>query len=252
MQSFIRQDAVLQRFTQFFRGESSGRLFVFYQPPAVEGEVSWSCSARLNNWSENILQQGWSEGAGPKELSISDGNHGLMVHKCCYFVRNLQPGAPLDLTKSGDADLLFGELGDSVLGTIEAILSQSYRPMLDTYDNWGKVDDEQKKDFIDEIGSFINNINEALLSFASGLELRAPDPKIYRALEVKSHRTTLPSEAVDHFEVLLNEWCNQIERYLDMPMHTSSENEDVGPRGELEHWRGRMQKLTSITEQLKR
>ena len=175
-----------------------------------------------------------------------------MIHKCCYFVRNIPPGAPLDLTKSGDADLLFGELGDSVLGTIEAILSQSYRPMLDTYDNWGKVDEEQKNDFIGEIGSFINNINEALISFASGLELRVPDQKIYRAVETKSHRTTLPSEAVDHFEVLLNEWCNQIERYLEMPMHTSSDTEDVGPRGELEHWRGRMQKLTSITEQLKR
>lgn len=174
-----------------------------------------------------------------------------MMHKCCYFVRNVQPGTGLDLSKSGDPDLLFGEMGESPLGTIEAILSQSYRPMLDTYDNWGKVDDEQKTDFISEIGSFIGNIHEALNSFASGLDLRAPDPKLYRALEIKSNRTSLPIESIDHFEVLLNEWCNQIERYLDAPTH-SSNPDDVGPRGELEHWRGRMQKLTSITEQLRR
>jgi hypothetical protein len=101
-----------------------------------------------------------------------------------------------------------------------------------------KVDEEQKNDFISEIGSFITNINEALNSFASGLELRAPDPKFHKVFEAKSHRTALPNEAVDHFEVLLNEWCNQIERYLEQPLHTS-DTEDVGPRGELEHWRGR-------------
>ena len=72
---------------------------------------------------------------------------------------------------------------------------------------------------------------------------------------MKSHRTALPTEAADHFEILLNEWCNQIERYLEQPTQnssSSSDSEDVGPRGELEYWRGRMQKLTSITEQLKR
>ena len=39
-QSFMRQEAVLTKFTGFFKGESSGRLFVFFQEEAVEGEVS--------------------------------------------------------------------------------------------------------------------------------------------------------------------------------------------------------------------
>jgi len=77
-------------------------------------------------------------------------------------------------------------LGNSALGTIEAILSQSYRPLIDVYDNWGKVDEEQKTDFINEIGAFITNINEALTSFASGLELRAPDPKNHKSGRGKS------------------------------------------------------------------
>lgn len=42
VQQFIRQDATLQKFTQFFRGEASGRLFVFYQNPTSEGVVSCS------------------------------------------------------------------------------------------------------------------------------------------------------------------------------------------------------------------
>lgn len=39
LEGFVRQEAVLQKFSSFFRGETSGRLFVFYQPEAAEGEV---------------------------------------------------------------------------------------------------------------------------------------------------------------------------------------------------------------------
>ena len=234
VQSFIRQDLNIQKFSVFFRGESSGRLFVFYQVPNTEGGIP-------------------AEGEEKKELFVSDGNSGLMTDKCCYFIRNVQPGVVLDTTKSGESDLLFGELGPSALGTIEAILSQSYRPMIDTYDNWGKVDDEQRNDFISEMGSFISNINEALTSFESGLDLRSPDPKKYNQkslLDLKPNRK-IEEETLNHFEELLREWCDKIERYLGGP-NQSDDADDVGPRGELEFWRCRMQKLTSITEQLKR
>jgi hypothetical protein len=40
LQSFMRQEAVLSTFTNFFKGESSGRLFVFFQEDIVEGQVS--------------------------------------------------------------------------------------------------------------------------------------------------------------------------------------------------------------------
>jgi len=232
VQGFIRQEANLNKFTSFFKGEGAGRLFVFYQTESSDSET-------------------WIESAGPKVLSLSDGSTGLMANKCCYFIRN-PANMALDMTKSGESDLLYGELGPSALGTIAAILSQSYRPMLDSYDNWGKVDEEQKNDFIAEIGSFISNINETLTSLSSGLSLPAPDPKFNKVFEAKAHRSALPVDAVEHFEGLLNEWCSLIERYLETPMQNSNDDPDVGPRGELEHWRGRMQKLTSITEQLKR
>jgi hypothetical protein len=38
------------------------------------------------------------------------------MFKCCYFIRNVQSGAALDLTKCGENDLLFGEFGSSALG----------------------------------------------------------------------------------------------------------------------------------------
>jgi hypothetical protein len=38
-QIFMRQDATLQAFNSFFKGDGSGRLFVYFQPELAEGEV---------------------------------------------------------------------------------------------------------------------------------------------------------------------------------------------------------------------
>lgn len=234
-QLFVRGEESHSKFLSLFKGSDTnvGRLFVFFQPAersaAAEGESS-------------------------KQLVLSDGNNVLMESKCCYFVRNVVAGSVMDLTKSGDSDLLYGELGTSALGTIEAILSQSYLPMLTSYDNWGKADEEQKKDFVSEFSAFITNINETLSSFANGLVLRAPDPRLFAAIEQKMHRggeVKIQAETLDHFEQLLSEWCTEMSFHLDQTSG-SALGDDIGPRGELEYWRARMQKLTSITEQLKR
>ena len=51
----------------------------------------------------------------------------------------------------------------------------------------------------------------------------------------------------------MEEWCAQITRYLNEPPKEEGGGRDrlPGPRSVLEHWRGRMTRLTSITEQLK-
>ena len=39
VQNFIRNDKILSKFTTFFRGESAGRMFVFYQSDSAVGSV---------------------------------------------------------------------------------------------------------------------------------------------------------------------------------------------------------------------
>jgi hypothetical protein len=41
VQTFIRQEANLQKFNSLFKGDGPGRIFVFYQPEVSEGEVSF-------------------------------------------------------------------------------------------------------------------------------------------------------------------------------------------------------------------
>lgn len=39
VQGFMRNENILSKFTLFFKGDASGRMFVFYQPELGDGEV---------------------------------------------------------------------------------------------------------------------------------------------------------------------------------------------------------------------
>jgi dynein heavy chain, axonemal len=124
-----------------------------------------------------------------------------------------------------------------------------------------------------EADHFIHALQEGLRSMVGGLELSPLDKSLAEACELDlrafTQKLNQAPDLVPRFEALLEGWCNQIESYLNPAGgHASSaaaaaaaaaaggsdsgSSEDVGPKGELEHWRNRMQRLTSITEQLKR
>ena len=87
--------------------------------------------------------------------------------------------------------------------------------------------------------------------------LAPPSAECVEALGSATFARTLNQnkELLGKFEALLEGWCDQIQEYLDAsdePIASKSGEEDVGPRAELEYWRNKMQRLTSIAEQLKR
>lgn len=60
-----------------------------------------------------------------------------------------------------------------------------------------------------------------------------------------------PSRSNIHFAVLVNEWCKQIEQVLAESEQMRKEADDIGPNAELGHWKARMVKFNSITDQLR-
>ncbi len=54
VQTFIRLDVNLQKFLSFFKGEGSGRMFVFFQPDISEGEVIFA-SQESKMFTINLL-----------------------------------------------------------------------------------------------------------------------------------------------------------------------------------------------------
>ena len=58
-------------------------------------------------------------------------------------------------------------------------------------------------------------------------------------------------EVVGALEGLVSEWCKQIEQVLAESEQMRKEADDIGPNAELAHWKARMVKFNSITDQLK-
>ncbi|GBG33121.1 Dynein heavy chain 5, axonemal [Hondaea fermentalgiana] len=212
--------------------------FVFYQPvyePTDSGD--WILK---NPEPQLVFARGWE----PGRLRARG-------KKACYFLRL----GPIDKEQSSCNNLVHGELGDDPLKSLELSLSRLYQPLCESRASWGQADEEQTREFLDACNKVSAELKESIKSLYGGLELRKPDKRfeIDGAGRNLAQRTKDDQELVDHFEGLLEEWCDQIETYLESTSADSYESSapDAGPMTELEAWKRRMQRLTSITEQLK-
>ena len=246
-QLFVRETPVLKGFNELFSAGGPSVLFVHYQSPEAGADDNWG-----------------QEQHSPV-LAMSDGAAVYMCSKSAYFL-SASSGRALDLSTPDDGLLLFGELGASPLGTIETMLSATYMPLLQDClaSGVGKADPKMVAEYESAVAHFVLNVQEALRSLAGGLELEEPDLRGYDRNDFArnfAQRASHSADVVPRFESLLSSWCRQVEDYLNAgPLHRPAAADgveapgvgDVGPRGELEYWRNRMQRLTSITEQLKR
>jgi dynein heavy chain len=269
VQSFLRKPKNLSKFNDFFSGKGPAALFVHYQPrhtselEALDQKVNGSSSKQ--------------QAAKRAELFVSSGDSVLMNSRCCYFLRQ---GDQVDSSIANDTSLLYGEILDSPLETIKSLLSSTYAPLFAESSEWGDTNEEQKADFNDEVNKFVQNLSVAVESISGGLELRELDsthfessssspsssssssasseePAEGQTLEEKAQQE---AETIAQLEKLLDEWCGQIEGYMESREKNSSNSQQEkqqhqqleGPKAEIEYWRSRRQQLSSIAEQLKR
>lgn len=239
VQGFIRKSQVISKFNSLFAGDGRNAVFVHFQ-----GTTS-SSNGSINK----------------PELCLTYGDSIPIKSKCCYFVRS---GSAVDLNIQNDSALLYGEIGSSPLQSIKAILSSQYIPLSASSNDWGNVNMEQKDEFSLELNRFAHTLSNALESFKIGPQLRRSDNFVfedYYSMDLKKLIQSIPDKAVfiSHLEELLGEWCDEIESHLS-PIRNEINIEssdilgrslDVGPKGELNYWRVRMQTVTSITEQVK-
>ncbi|KAJ1453032.1 dynein heavy chain, N-terminal region 1-domain-containing protein [Pelagophyceae sp. CCMP2097] len=238
VQGFVRLPSNFKKLEHFLKGETAeSKLFVFYQAPVSE---------------KGDFDEGWPSESSP-ELFFCQGSATRLSAKCAVFIRALPAGVALDLTKSSSPELLYVELSGNALGAIANYLDSCFQPIFENSEQWGKADEEQKVDFLAEMANFVGTVKEALSSLIGGLVLDSPVMNSPEGLSVKtfSQQSKVNPELIPQFEQLLSGWCGQIAQYLEEPSSRLDE-EDVGPLKELDNWRGRMQRLTSIAEQLKR
>jgi dynein heavy chain len=231
IENALREDGVLGQINGFFKADGPPKLFVFFQPRATgDGDEV-------------------SLGDGPNEIMVSDGEDMPIKGKCVYFLRS-RGSKDLDPAKAGDGQISFGMVDESPLKSLEAHICKLYAPLLDVWQNWGKCDLDQTTEFMQGLEGFAENLQESLKSLSAGLELRKPD-KMYDSDAQNFLQLATDGSAVASFLGLLEEWCDHTDSYLDDSDQSRWETQDSGPDTELEYWRRRMQRLNSITEQLK-
>ena len=217
------------------KAKTKRRIFFFYQPADVEVD------------GEMVL------GNGPPILFATDGVSVKLRGRCVWFMRE-EGEKPVNLDQANDGAVTFGVLNDSVLDSVESMLSTCYAPSLGAKKAWNKADPVYTKKFVGRVDDFVRGMQSSLKSMTTGLELRKPDSSFENSDGGSGFvglSTSSDWEMVGHYVDLLDEWCLQTESYLEEGAHRQWESPDAGPDTELEYWRRRMQRLLSITEQIK-
>ena len=138
------------------------------------------------------------------------------------------------------------------------MLTSQYVPFTSLSNEWGKANSEHKQEFNSELNRFTDSISSALESLKIGPLLRRSDHQIFESFTSTDkkklfHNVANKSAFILHLEDLLEEWCENVEAYLSPSEDQHDDTQislDLGPKGELNYWRGRMQLVTSVTEQV--
>jgi len=154
----------------------------------------------------------------------------------------------VDPSKINDGCLSFGIIR-APLESLDAVVRCVYKPMISEtgVEVWGESSAEQRNEFLLSLDVFSRNLQSSIRSLSGGLELKKPDERIEAMGSAAMNEPSLVIKSMN----LLHDWCRNIEVYLDDSDRSRWETPDSGPDTELNYWRSRMQRLSSITEQLK-
>ncbi|OQS05067.1 dynein heavy chain, outer arm [Thraustotheca clavata] len=281
VEELMKTNGIMDALTAFFAPTGPSKVFFYYQIRHYEMDNEANASDNASEAS-SPSPQGKDERDNPHEpeLFVTDGETEPLLARAVYILKKHKAPKPsivrlLQNTKASlveaalseemiqlttinpavanDGMLEYGVLDKSILVTMEALFSQLYLPLLHERNEceWGEADVESKNEFLHGMRSFITDLQGSLKTMSAGLELRKPDKRYDPNDSRNLSRLAADECAVVHFVDLIQDWCRQTEAYLDDSDQTRWESSESGPDTELEYWKGRLQRLTGITEQLK-
>jgi hypothetical protein len=182
-----------------------------------------------------------------------------------YFVKNKgnkesKSNHTASSGKYNDLGLSFGLLR-TPLESLESLVDQVYRPSLDTSNGiWGKATNDQRNEFVYGLGVFSRDLHDSIRHMRSGFELSIPhghlelvgaSSDIGPATDHTVAHSLLPSfnDHIVHNQIaivrsinILQEWCRNIEAYLDDHNRGKWEKADSGIESEIDYWKSRAQR----------
>lgn len=124
-----------------------------------------------------------------------------------------------------------------------------------TKDTWGvlsRANDESAISFLEALEKFTVDLDVAMVNLQDSVQLQKCPIDLDRYKKPSDYaNANHDPELVNSLEMLVSEWCKQIEQVLAESEQMRKEADDIGPNAELAHWKARMVKFNSITDQLK-
>jgi dynein heavy chain len=181
---------------------------------------------------------------------VSHGDKIKLHDKGVYFLRTTdEKGVTLNV--GSDNQVLFGQISEHSVYSLNTIINQVFKPMVEQLDDWGKCEEDQKKEFTSYFEKFANELKEALKSLSQNINLEEY-PAQYEQEAKNIHSSKAPSnDMINDFEKLFNKWSDQIAQALDSTEKNEKRDDKSDPRQELDFWKQKMRQLTGISEQLR-
>ncbi|KAJ4458389.1 putative Dynein heavy chain 5; axonemal [Paratrimastix pyriformis] len=171
--------------------------------------------------------------------------------KCCFFFRL----SSRQITFANvDQELLFGQMESHFLDSFVEHLKFIFIPALESQESWGQSSRaEMVADFLHGVKKFTKTMEATVRSLHEVIKLDAPEPKFVVADEPQAIlEASQNPELVKYYENLIGaRWCRTVEQVLVESDQVRSEQDDVGPDAELDHWKERMARFSMITDQLR-
>ncbi|TPX43177.1 hypothetical protein SeLEV6574_g05202 [Synchytrium endobioticum] len=230
--------AKLDSVNDFLAEGGSRKVLFFWQPPPVaKGEDPSPLPKGAARASQLIVTNG-----------TKDGLNGLG----CYFIRSTTKAITL---QSIYTDVSFGPLSNSILPSLTTVVKHVVMPALKAHDSWGVLSrskDESVRTFTEVLERFVTDLDVVMINLHDSVQLHpcTVDLSAYNKPAEYANAAHDP-ELVNALEGLVTEWCKQIEQVLTESEQMRKEADDIGPNAELAHWKARMIKFNSITDQLK-
>jgi len=214
---------------EFLSGKStSASIFVYYYPQnELEGEL------KDLHYDNNIF--------------VTDGEHEKLRDKAVYFFRAVAEGKAVNLDNPCDHEVLFGELLPNTVIQLDSLVNNVYEPLIQSLDvqEWGECEEESRNEFLSSTKKFAGESAETIRSLVEGVSITTFDHREYK------ERENNEKERLEFLQRHFAKWLDEIERHLRDDADQRREGPEPGPRTELVYWRGRMQRITNLSEQLK-
>lgn len=269
--AFLR-DQCSEMLAQFYRADGPPRLLFLLAEPS-DGASNGSGGSNNSTAPPSPDSSPSAGGAAPPRdtsvvstclasgaiiyASSGDLSGAFIPDGCCvYFIRT---GNRALSASSIDQDVVCGSMDQHLIRDLRLQLREVLIPALRAQTAWGELTKEdgvtnesEIRQFLDSAEKFLISVSETEGALRNNVRLAPPIKAFHikytpEAMKAASQKL----EIVLLYEETLRRWNDQIIALVQESSQVRSEDEETGPRAELEYWKSRMARFNSIVEQLK-